>query len=294
MPAFSYISTIEVVTLLELKPVLVDINPLTFNLDVTQIKKAITSKTKLIIPVHLYGNNSDMNSIMKIAKKNNIFVIEDAAQSIGSKFKYKNKLCHSGTIGDIGCSSFFPTKNLGCYGDGGVILTNNNKIANKLIMIRNHGQKKKYMHELLGFNSRLDSIQALVLNIKLKYLNKENELRQKIAEKYNNSFKNIMAISIPHNNLDSKHIYHQYTIRVKDGLRDSLKLYLNKKGIPSVIYYPLPIHFHKPFFNKVKKIGPLFESINASKEVLSLPIYPYLNKKEVSIIINSVESFFNE
>ena len=293
MPAFSYISVIEVVTFLGLKPVLVDVEPLTFNINVKEIKKALTSKTKLIIPVHLFGNNSNMNLIMQIAKQNNLFVIEDAAQSIGSKFNFKNKLTHSGTIGDIGCASFFPTKNLGCFGDGGVIFTNNNKIAKRLTMIRNHGQKRKYIHEFLGFNSRLDSIQASVLNIKLKYLDKENKSRQKIATEYNNSFKKIMAITIPNNTINSNHIYHQYTIRVSGGLRDSLKLFLHKRGIPSVIYYPFPINYHKPFKKNITKIGGLFQSMKASKEVLSLPIYPYLTKNEISSIINSVECFFD-
>ena len=294
MPAFSYISAIEVVSILGLKPVLVDIDPNNFNINVKEIVAAISSKTKLIIPVHLFGNNSDMKSIMQIAKKYKLYVVEDAAQSVSSVYTLNNKKFSSGSLGDIGCASFFPTKNLGCFGDGGVMFTNNDKIAKKLRMIRNHGQEKKYVHATLGFNSRLDTIQAAVLNAKLKYLPGENKIRQEIALKYNRGFKEIKNIVTPLATNHSNHVYHQYTIRIKKGLREKLKNYLEQQGIPTMIYYPSPIHHNEPFKKNIKKIGLLKESIKASKEVLSIPIFPYLKSSEINFIIKSIKGFFSE
>jgi len=294
IPAFSYISVIEVVLFLGLKPVLVDVNLETFNIDINELTKAINFKTKLIIPVHLFGNNCNMQEIIKIAKKNNIYIIEDAAQSISSKITINNRKLNSGTLGNIGCTSFFPTKNLGCFGDGGAVITNNKKIADKIKMLRNHGQEKKYFHKIIGFNSRLDTIQALVLSLKINYLKGENKIRKKIALKYDNELKNIKQISIPKKNEFSEHIYHQYSIRITNGKRNALKSFLEKKGISTIIYYPLPFQSQKAYKSKVKKIGQLRNSSIICKQILSLPVYPYLRTDELMYIIKSIKEFFNE
>ena len=223
IPSFSYISAIEVVALLGLTPRLIDIDSNTFNIDINELENAITSKTKVVIPVHLFGQNSNMHKIISIAKKYKIKIIEDSAQSINSKYRINKKIFKSGTMGDIGCISFFPTKNLGCYGDGGAILTNNNKLAKKIRMIKNHGQSKKYIHDMIGVNSRLDNIQATIINLKLKYFENNNSNRKKIADIYFESLNNIKEINLPKTEKYSEHIYHQFTIIVKNGKRDALK-----------------------------------------------------------------------
>tara|TARA_Y100000294_G_C8524757_1_gene324410 strand:- start:31 stop:1164 length:1134 start_codon:yes stop_codon:yes gene_type:complete len=295
IPAFSYVSVIEVVCILGLAPVLVDIDPLTFNLDPKKIEGALSSKTKLIIPVHLFGQNSDMESIMNIAKKNNIFVIEDVAQSINASITFSNKKKYnSGTIGNIGCFSFFPTKNLSCYGDGGAIITNNSSLAKKISMIKNHGQTKKYFHNMIGMNSRLDTLQAAILNIKLKYLNKENLRRKKNASIYNKKLPFIKGIIIPIKSNFSEHIYHQYTIRVKNKKRDLLKKRLSIKNISTFVYYPLPFHLQKAFQKLIRKVGTLNISTQLCKEVLSLPIHPWLTNSQINYVIKCIKEILDE
>jgi len=294
LPAFTYVSVIEVVCLLNLVPVLVDVDLSTFNLDPKQIEKALSPKTKLIIPVHLFGHNADMEEIIKIAKKNRIYIIEDAAQSFNSSLIFSDKKKYkSGTVGDIGCFSFFPTKNFSCYGDGGAIITNSNALAKKIRMIKNHGQLKKNVHEILGINSRLDTLQAAVLNIKLKYLKNENLKRKKNASIYNKKLALIKDIVLPSKYFFSDHIYHQYTIRVNKRKRDLLKKKLSIKNIPTFIYYPLPLHLQKAYRKSIKKTGPLYISSKLCKEVLSLPIHPWLSNNQINYISKSIKEILD-
>ncbi len=294
MPAFSYISVIEMTVLLGLKPVLVDVNYESFHIDEKKIEDKISSKTKVIVPVHLYGQNSNMLAIKNIAKKYKLFIIEDAAQSISSNNIIKNKKLQSGTFGDIGCFSFFPTKNLGCYGDGGAIITNNEYLYNRLKMIKNHGQKIKYQHDLLGINSRLDTIQACVLNAKIKILKKNNSTRRSNANLYYKLLKNNKKIVLPKKLNYSEHIYHQFTIKVLNKKRDFLKKELDKIGIPSQIYYPQPMNKNIAYKKLFKKNISFPISEKLSKEVISLPIHPYLTKKEITFISNKINNILND
>lgn len=292
LPAFTYPATIEVVALLNLTPVLVDVNLDSFNICIESLQQSISPKTKVIIPVHLFGQGADMNSILTIANEYGIKIIEDNAQALGASMMvdgYGNR--KSGTIGDIGITSFFPTKNLGCLGDGGAIFTNDDKIAQKLRMICNHGQIKKYYHEIIGVNSRLDALQAAVLNIKLDYLDAYIETKKSTAKRYNEAFDSIDEIEIPYQVAYSDHTYHQYTIQVKD--RDTLKEYLNKRGIPSIIYYPLSLHKQEAYKNLVKVLGSLSNSELLSQSVLSIPIHTELSQKEQNYIIDSIKTNHN-
>ncbi|MEO2148274.1 MAG: DegT/DnrJ/EryC1/StrS family aminotransferase [Flavobacteriaceae bacterium] len=292
---FSFASTIEVILLLGLKPILVDIDPKTFNIDPTMIEKRITNKTRAIIPVHLYGQSCRMNEIMEIAKRNKLFVIEDNAQALGSKVKLSNSTkVMSGTIGDIGTTSFFPSKNLGGYGDGGAIFTNSDDLALKIRGIVNHGMYKRYYHDEIGVNSRLDSIQAAILNVKLKYLNVYNNRRIDAANDYNSRLESINEIEIPYieSSTDS-HIFHQYTIKVKNGRRDKLAEFLSSKEIPHGIYYPLGFHEQKAYKNNFNQ-SENFENTNIVKDqVISLPMHTELSKSQIDFICNSVKEFFN-
>ena len=292
IPAFTYIATAEAIALLGLTPILVDVEDSYFGIDCSKIESAITSKTKAIIPVHLFGQSANMEEIMSIAKKYHLFVIEDNAQAIGSEFTFsngfKNKL---GTIGDIGCTSFFPSKNLGCYGDGGAIMTNNDMLAEKIKMIANHGQKIKYHHDIIGCNSRLDTLQASILNIKLKYLDTYNLKRLSSAQIYNERLKNCKEIIIPQTNPCSTHVYHQYTLIVKNGKRDLLKDYLSSCGIPSMIYYPLPLHKQKAYSNLVEIRSTLDNSSYLSNSVLSLPMHTELTIDQINYITYSILNY---
>lgn len=292
---FSFASTIEVILLLGLKPILVDIDPKTFNIDPTMIEKRITNKTRAIIPVHLYGQSCRMNEIMEIAKRNKLFVIEDNAQALGSKVKLSNSTkVMSGTIGDIGTTSFFPSKNLGGYGDGGAIFTNSDDLALKIRGIVNHGMYKRYYHDEIGVNSRLDSIQAAILNVKLKYLNVYNNRRIDAANDYNSRLESINEIEIPYieSSTDS-HIFHQYTIKVKNGKRDKLAEFLFSKEIPHGIYYPLGFHEQKAYKNNFNQ-SENFENTNIVKDqVISLPMHTELSKSQIDFICNSIKEFFN-
>lgn len=284
---FTFIATVECISLLNAKPVFVDVDYETYNIDVDLIEKKITKKTKAIIPVHLFGLPCEMDKIKKIAKKHNLFLIEDAAQAIGAEYVGKR----IGSFGNTGCFSFFPSKNLGAYGDGGIITTNSKKLAERLIMLRNHGSKIKYFNEEIGVSSRLDGIQASILSVKLKHLDKWNRERREIAKLYNSLLKNISWIELPKENKDSRHVYNQYTIRIKNGKRDKLKKYLEEKGISSMIYYPLPLHLTKAmkYLNYKKGSFPVSEKL--SKQVLSLSISADLKKKEVKYIVDVINRF---
>ena len=287
---FSFISTAEVIALLKLKPVFVDIDKKNFNLIPSEIEKVITSKTKAIIPVHLFGQCAPMENILTIAKKYNLFIIEDTAQALGADYIFSdgsNK--KAGTIGTIGTTSFFPSKNLGCYGDGGAILTNNSKLAEKMKMICNHGSKQKYNHEIVGINSRLDSIQAAILSVKLKRLKSYASLRYESAKLYSEALQNINWIETPYEEPYSQHVYHQYTVKVLNNKRDELKEHLNALNIPSTIYYPKSFHKQLAFENS--KDGSFPNSNDLESKVLSLPMHTELDKETILHIVNSIKSF---
>lgn len=292
-PAFTYVATAEVIGLLGLTPVMVDVNPNTFNITASDIEKAITSKTKAIVPVHLYGQSCDMESIMKLAEKYNLYVIEDNAQAIGADYTFSDgRVAKTGTIGHIGSTSFFPSKNLGCYGDGGALMTNDDELAQKMRMIANHGQEKKYYHKVLGCNSRLDTIQAAILNIKLKYLDTYSKARNEMANYYNSAFAQIEELQIPERQNNSTHVFHQYTLRVRNGKRNELQQYLSENGIPSMIYYPLPLYKQEAFQQFVTPNFKLDVSELLCNEVLSLPIHTEMNREDMEWVCSKVQSFF--
>jgi dTDP-4-amino-4,6-dideoxygalactose transaminase len=285
---FTFIATAEVIVNLGAKPVFVDINPKTFNIDVDKIEEKITSKTKVILPVHLFGQSAEMDKIMELAEKYNLKVIEDAAQAIGAKYKEKR----IGGIGDIGCFSFYPTKNLGAYGDGGMIVTDNEEIYSKIKLLKNHGSSKKdkYLNLVSGYNSRLDTIQAAILNVKFKYLEEWTEQRIKNAEYYNEQLKDVEGITTPYCESYNYHVYNQYVIRGEK--RDELKDYLKNNDIPTEIYYSLPLHLQPAFEFLSYKKGDLIESEKASREVLSLPIYSELKREYQNLIIKKIKEFY--
>ena len=290
VPAFTYVATAEVVALLRLTPVMVDVDFNTFNIDIEEIEKAITPKTKAIVPVHLFGQSANMEKIMQIARKHNLFVVEDNAQAIGSDYFFSdNTKCKVGIIGDIGCTSFFPSKNLGCYGDGGAIFTNNDELAQKLQIIANHGQNKKYYHSITGVNSRLDTIQAAVLNVKLKKLDEYNKARQKVANFYSKNLKNEANLQVPFLFENSTHVFHQYTIIVKNGTRNQLKTELNKNDIPANIYYPLPLNEQEAFKNNSRIVGDLKNTYKLCNSVLSLPMHTELDDEQLEYIISIIK-----
>ncbi|MBJ25390.1 MAG: transcriptional regulator [Flavobacteriaceae bacterium] len=290
---FTFAATIEVILLLGLKPILVDIDPKTFNIDPNKAKEALTKKTKAILPVHLFGQTSDMDEILKIAKENKLFIIEDNAQSLGSSYTFLNgKKKKAGTIGDIGTTSFFPSKNLGAYGDGGAIFTDNDEIANRIRAISNHGMYRRYYHDLLGVNSRLDTLQAAILKVKLKYLDSYNRKRQNAANQYNDALKNYENIVTPFHNVSrSSHVYHQYTIRVLNTNRDKLAEHLSNDNIPFGIYYPVPLHRQKAYRND-NYIENSFKVTNKMvDEVISLPMHTELEENQIDYISGSIKSF---
>lgn len=279
----TFISTVDAITRNGAKPVFVDIDPETYTMDVSQIEKKITERTKAIIPVHLYGHPADMDQIMEIAEKYDLYVIEDASQAHGAEYKGKKV----GNIGHIGCFSFYPTKNLGAYGDAGAIVTNDDELAEKLRMLRNYGSPKKYYHEFIGVNSRLDEIQAAVLRVKLKYLNEWNEKRRKIAKLYNELLEDSDVI-MPIEKEWAKHVYHLYVIR--HGERDKLQQHLLKNGIKTQIHYPVPVHMQEAYLNLgINAKLPVTERV--SKEILSLPMYPWLKNEEIEYISEIIRKF---
>jgi len=293
-PSFTYIATVEVVALLRLKPVFVDVDPKTFCIDPEAIEKAITSKTKAIVPVHLYGHAADMEKIMQIAEKHNLYVIEDNAQAIGSEYTFSDgRKKKTGSIGKIGCTSFYPSKNLGCFGDGGAILTDDVELANKLRMVANHGQSKRYYHDLVGCNSRLDAIQAAILNIKLKYLDEYIDARRAAADFYDAAFANEPKITTPYRAPNGKHVFHQYTLLLEGVNRDGLNQFLAENKIPSMIYYPVPAHRQKMFetFGGLEYNMPVTDWL--TERVISLPMHPELDEEQLKYITENMLAYFN-
>ena len=293
-PSFTYVATTEVVALLGLKPVFVEVDPKTFCIDPAAIEKAISSKTKAIVPVHLYGHSADMESVMKIAKKHDLFVIEDNAQAIGGDYTLSDGTKKkTGTIGTIGTTSFFPSKNLGCYGDGGAIFTNDASLANLLKMIANHGQSKRYYHDLVGCNSRLDSIQAAVLNIKLKNLDHYIGARRSAADYYDKAFANHSKITVPFRASYSRHVFHQYTLLLEGVDRDGLHNFLATRNIPSMIYYPVPAHRQQMFaaFGGASYQLPVTDWL--TERVISLPIHTELDEEQLLYITENVLEFID-
>ncbi|KYH05483.1 MULTISPECIES: DegT/DnrJ/EryC1/StrS family aminotransferase [Chryseobacterium] len=293
-PAFTYVATAEVIGLLGLKPVMVDVNKDTFDIQLEGLEKYLTPNTKAIVPVHLYGQSADMEQILKFAEKHNLFVIEDNAQAIGSDYTFSDgTVKKTGTIGHIGCTSFFPSKNLGCYGDGGALMTNDDDLAFKIRMIANHGQEKKYYHKVLGCNSRLDTIQAAVLKVKLKHLDEYSASRNRMADYYDANLAGISEIQTPKRAANSTHVFHQYTLRVKNGKRDGLQKYLAEKNIPSMIYYPLPLYKQEAFVQYVKEGFSLPVTEQLCKEVISLPVHTEFDHEVLDIIITEIKNYFN-
>ena len=294
-PSFTYIATTEVVALLKLTPVFVEVDPQTFCIDPESVRKAITPKTKAIVPVHLYGHAAPMEEIMAIANEHGLYVIEDNAQAIGCDYTFSDGTKKkTGTIGTIGATSFYPSKNLGAYGDGGAIFTNDDALAHQMKMIANHGQQKRYYHEVVGCNSRLDSIQAAVLNIKLKKLDQYNAARQAVAAFYNKSFENNPSIVTPFVADYSTHVYHQYTLQLKAVDREGLVAYLAEHKIPSMIYYPVPGHKQDMFasFGLKEILLPVTDELTNS--VVSLPIHTEMNEEQLNYICTHVLNFINK
>lgn len=294
VPAFTYVATAEVIALLGLKPILVEVHADTFNIDITEASQLITNRTRAIVPVHLYGQCADMEAIMSFAQTYNLYVVEDTAQAIGAQVIFSDgSIRKAGTIGHIGTTSFFPTKNLGCCGDGGAIFTNNEDLAIKIRMIANHGQKAKYYHDLIGVNSRLDTLQAAILDIKLKHLDSYCQARQMAAAYYDKALSELKNISIPTRSIFSTHVFHQYTIRVHPkSSRDELKSYLADHGIPSMIYYPLPLHKQKAYEQFVDREIELLTSYSLCHQVLSLPMHTHLKSSELHHIVATIRNFF--
>ena len=293
-PGFTYVATAEVIGLLGLVPIMVDVEADTFNISLDNLEQYITTKTKAIVPVHLYGQSANMEEILAFAKKHNLYVVEDNAQAIGSDYTFSDgTVKKAGTIGDIGCTSFFPSKNLGCYGDGGAIMTNDDALASKIRMIANHGQEKKYYHKVLGCNSRLDTLQAEILKVKLKYLDDYSTARNKMATYYDQNLSGILDLQIPVRSTHSNHVFHQYTLKVKNGKRDALQQYLAEKNIPSMIYYPLPLYQQEAFKQYVKSDFRLETTEDLCQEVLSLPIHTEFNKDSSDFVIEAIKDFFN-
>jgi UDP-2-acetamido-2-deoxy-ribo-hexuluronate aminotransferase len=293
-PSFTYVATTEVIALLRLQPVFVDVDPKTFCVDPSAIEAAITPKTKAIVPVHLYGQSADMEAIMAIANKHNLFVIEDNAQAIGSDYYFKDgSIKKTGAIGTIGTTSFFPSKNLGCYGDGGAMCTNDDALAAKLRMIANHGQSKRYYHDMVGCNSRLDSMQAAVLNVKLPFLDKYIAARRKAADFYDNAFKSNKKITTPFRAANNKHVFHQYTLTLDGVDRDGLNQYLADNKIPSMIYYPVPAHRQQMFAAFGGSNYVLKTTDWLTERVISLPMHTELADDQLDYITTKVLSYIN-
>ncbi|MEA5098904.1 MAG: DegT/DnrJ/EryC1/StrS family aminotransferase [Bacteroidales bacterium] len=295
VPSFTFIASAEVIGLLGLRPVMVDVDYDNFNVTAKNIEKAITVNTKAIIPVHLFGQASQMEQIMLLAKKYDLYVVEDNAQALGADYVFDSgKRQKLGTIGHIGCTSFFPSKNLGCYGDGGAVFTNDETLAKRLKMICNHGSTVKYHHEVLGVNSRLDTLQAAILDVKLKYLNTFNKLRYEAAQRYSYAFKDIPGIITPKESTFSTHVYHQYTLKVLDGKRDELKEFLASHGIPAMVYYPIPLHKQEAFLQIAHQSGDMSVAEKLCDEVLSLPMHTELDLSTIAFIISKVMSFYGK
>lgn len=293
VPSFTYAATAEVIALLGLVPRFVDVDERSFNIDITQLAEAIGPKTKAIVPVHLFGQCADMEPLLEIARQNNLFVIEDLAQAIGAKYTFTSGVeLFSGNMGTIGATSFFPSKNLGCYGDGGAILTTDKDLYDVCQKIANHGQSNLYFHDVLGVNSRLDSIQAAILNVKLRHLNNYTSARIKAADMYDERLKDIPQISIPFRFSKSTHVFHQYTLTIHDGSREQLKEELSGKHIPNKVYYPVPLHLQKAYNLVGYKAGDIPKSEKLCNSVLSLPMHSELDEDQIDFICNSIRKYY--
>lgn len=295
-PTFTFVSTVEVIALLGLKPVFVDVDPKTYCMSPQSVRNAVSSRTKAIIPVHLFGQNADMETLLTIAKEHNLFVVEDACQSIGAEYTFSNgRQVKSGCMGTVGCTSFFPSKNLGCYGDGGAIFTNNDALADEIRCIANHGMLERYHYDRIGVNSRLDSIQAAVLDVKLNYLDSYIASRQRAAAFYDAAFSRCQLITAPARNPQSTHVYHQYTIQLAESIdRDALKAALNEKGVPAMIYYPIPLHLQKAYSGEGYKFGDFPVAEWLSQSVLSLPMHTELDGEQLQCITDTVLSLVEQ
>lgn len=293
VPSFTYVATAEVIALLGLVPVMTDVDPEHFNITKDIIRQAVSVNTKAIVPVHLFGQTAPMEGIMEIAEEYGLTVIEDNAQSLGADYTFSSgKKQKAGTIGDIGTTSFFPAKNLGAYGDGGALFTNDDQLFEKIKMIANHGQSKLYHHEVIGVNSRLDAIQAAILDIKLKYYQDYINARQKVADYYDQAFAEVSGLQIPHRFKNSNHVFHQYTLKVTNGKRNELKDFLKGKGIASAIYYPVPLNEQNAFRGKGRLVGDMRITKTLCDQVLSLPIHTEMDETTLSYITQQVKSFF--
>lgn len=294
-PSFTYIATVEVAALLGIKPIFVEVDPKTFCIDPAIVEKAITPKTKAIVPVHLYGHAADMEPIMQIAKKHNLFVIEDNAQAIGNVYAFADGTQQkTGSIGHIGCTSFYPSKNLGAYGDGGAMMTNDDALADKMKMIASHGQSKRYYHDVVGCNSRLDAMQAAILDIKLKHLDEYIDARRKAAGFYDAAFAGNDKITVPFRASNNKHVFHQYTLTLNGVDRDGLNLFLAENGVPSMIYYPVPAHRQKMFDAFGGSDYKLETTDWLTERVISLPIHTELDEEQQQFIVSKVLEFINK
>ena len=282
---FTFIATANTISHCGARPVFVDIDPRTYNIDPAKIEGAITQRTRAIVPVHLYGQPADMDPIMRLAEKHRLYVIEDAAQAIGARYKGRRV----GSIGHAGCLSFYPTKNLGAYGDGGMVVTNDAALAEKIDILRRQGGKKKYHAEVLGFNSRLDTLQAAILRVKLNYLDAWNEARRRVAQRYNELLAGL-PVTTPYESSDVYHVYHQYTIRAPQ--RNALAAYLKERGIGTMVYYPVPLHLQGLYASLGYKEGDLPESEAASREVLSLPMYPEITEEQQRMVTEAIRGFY--
>lgn len=293
-PSFTYIATVEALALLGLVPVFVEVNPRTFTIDVEQVEQKITSKTVAIVPVHLYGQCADMAPLIRIAAIYGLKIIEDAAQALGAAYRFPDGTCQkAGTIGHIGCTSFFPSKNLGCYGDGGAMFTNDDQLAVRLRMIANHGQQKRYYHELIGVNSRLDTIQAAILRVKLRRLDEYAAARQRVADAYDAAFSDIPQLVTPYRAAYSTHVFHQYTLVVNSNVsRDAFRRYLDTRGVPSMVYYPVPVHLQHAYAAYGYGPGSLPITESLCQQVISLPIHTEMDEEQLQYIISTTRNFF--
>ena len=292
-PTFTFIATAEVIALMQLTPVLVDVDPYTFNMTPDAFRKAITPQTRAVIPVHLFGQNAAMEELLQIAAEHNIFVVEDACQSIGAHYTFSDgRVVQSGCMGNIGCTSFFPSKNLGCFGDGGALFTNDDQIAQRIRSIANHGMETRYYHDHIGVNSRLDSIQAAILDVKLSYLDTYIDARKQAAAYYDKAFAGHPSLRIPARQTDSEHVFHQYTLQLVNVDRNQLIDHLKSKGVPAMVYYPVPVHQQKAYRSERYSDGdfPVAEQLSAS--VLSLPMHTELSLRQLEHITQSVLNFF--
>lgn len=295
-PTFTYIATVEVIALLQLKPVFVEVDPHTFNIDPAVLEAAITPKTKAIMPVHLYGQAADMEPIMEVAQKHNLYVVEDTAQGIGAYYTFSDgRKMRVGTIGDIGTTSFYPSKNLGAYGDGGAIFTRNEVLADRLQVICNHGAKRKYYHDDIGVNSRLDAIQAAILGIKLKHLSKYTESRREAARTYDALLSDVPGIQTPKWEDNDSHVFHQYTLKIEAGraARDEVRQQLADRGIPSMIYYPVSIHLQGGYTQYGYQAGDFPTSEQLTAEVVSLPMHSEMTKEQQTYIVDHLKQIIN-